>query len=241
MEGHVAKRRYFYITLLREPIARYLSEFRHVQRGATWKGARHFCKGKAATSNEIVPCFTNDNWEGVELEEFMNCESNLAANRQTRMLADLELVGCYDRKYMPRKERERVMLASAKKNLQSMAFFGLTEEQKKSQYIFEETFNLRFAIPFEQNNATVSSHTLQTLSAEQYDKISKLNNLDVELYDYAKRLLNERFEKVKSRDVNFQIRYEHLGEIHGKDGVTEFDWDKLIEDSASHTHLNEHD
>lgn len=32
-EGESAKRRYFYITLLRSPIPRYLSEFRHVKRG----------------------------------------------------------------------------------------------------------------------------------------------------------------------------------------------------------------
>ncbi len=28
-------------------------------------------------------------WAGVELEEFMQCEHNMAVNRQTRMLADL--------------------------------------------------------------------------------------------------------------------------------------------------------
>lgn len=232
MEGHVAKRRYFYITLLREPVARYLSEFRHVQRGATWKGARHFCKGRAATAKEIEPCFSKENWEGVELDEFMDCESNLAANRQTRMLADLELVGCYNKHYMPKAERYQVMLASAKKNLQSMAFFGLTEEQKKSQYIFEETFNLRFAIPFEQNNATVSSHTMQTLTPEQAAKVASLNFLDIELYNFAKKLLNERFEKLRYRDSNFQNRYQHLGEIPNKDGITEFDWDRLGEDTT---------
>lgn len=32
-EGESARRRYFYITLLRSPIPRYLSEFRHVKRG----------------------------------------------------------------------------------------------------------------------------------------------------------------------------------------------------------------
>lgn len=42
---------------------------------------------------EIPPCYQGDNWEGVELDEFINCDSNLAANRQTRMLADLELIG----------------------------------------------------------------------------------------------------------------------------------------------------
>lgn len=162
----------------------------------------------------------------------MDCESNLAANRQTRMLADLELVGCYNKQYLPRAERDRVMLASAKKNLASMAFFGLTEEQKKSQYIFEETFNLRFLLPFEQNNATVSSHTMQTLSPEQAGKIASLNALDIELYGFARKLLQERFQKLKSRDNNFVSRYRHLGEVPSKEGVTEFDWDRLDEDTT---------
>lgn len=46
------------------------------------------------------------------------------------MLADLSLVGCYNSSYMNEEERKRVMLASAKRNLLSIAFFGLTEFQK---------------------------------------------------------------------------------------------------------------
>lgn len=232
LDGVVTKRRYFYITLLREPVARYLSEFRHVQRGATWKGSRHVCNGRAATEEEIPPCFTGENWEGVSLDEFINCESNLASNRQTRMLADLELIGCYDKTYMPKAERDRVMLASAKKNLQSMAFFGLTEYQKISQYVFEETFNLRFAIPFEQNNATVSSSTIPTLTSAQEEKIASLNSLDTELYEFAKKILFERFEKLKARDSNFEERFKHLGQLQKGSGVTGFDWDKLDDDST---------
>lgn len=46
------------------------------------------------------------------------------------MLADLSLIGCYNSSYMNQEERNRVMLASAKRNLLSIAFFGLTEFQK---------------------------------------------------------------------------------------------------------------
>lgn len=236
LEDTVVKRRYFYITLLREPVARYLSEFRHVQRGATWKGSRHYCGGRPATDAELPPCYQGENWEGVSLEEFMHCESNLAVNRQTRMLADLELIGCYNSAYLPRAERDRIMLASAKRNLQQMAFFGLTEYQKVSQYVFEETFNLRFAIAFEQNNATVSSSTMMTLTHAQTEEISKLNYLDVELYNFAKKLLLERFEKLKNRDIDFEQRFKHLGELGGKNGqgmVTEFDWDRLEDPTQS--------
>ena len=59
----------------------------------------------------------------------MACRYNLASNRQTRMLADLSLVGCYNSS-MSIVERDRIMLASAKQNLQFMPFFMLTELQK---------------------------------------------------------------------------------------------------------------
>lgn len=128
---------------------------------------------------------------------------------------------------MPKGDRDRIMLASAKKNLQSMAFFGLTEFQKISQYIFEETFNLRFAIPFEQNNSTVSSNTITRLTPDQATKIAELNSLDIELYDFAKKLLIARFEKLKTRDSDFDERFKHLGVLNVKNNPTAFDWDKI--------------
>ena len=51
----LAKRRYFYITFLRDPVRRYLSEFKHVQRGATWKKSEHKCNGKPATRSGFKP------------------------------------------------------------------------------------------------------------------------------------------------------------------------------------------
>ena len=73
-----------------------------------------------------------------------------------------------------------------------MSYFGLTEYQKISQYIFEETFNLRFAIPFEQHNTTESTRAMNNLSYEKRKKIEKLNNLDIELYAFAKNLMFQR-------------------------------------------------
>lgn len=58
-----------------------------------------------------------DNWIDVTLDEFAECDSNLAANRQTRMMADLALVNCYNKSSMPPHERNKLMLASAKRNL----------------------------------------------------------------------------------------------------------------------------
>lgn len=92
--------------------------------------------------------FTGDNWLGVQLDQFANCESNLATNRQTRMMSDLALVGCYNRTSMPKLERDRILLASAKRNLASMAYFGLTEHQKVRQLHCRTNCNLNVKITF---------------------------------------------------------------------------------------------
>ncbi|XP_077293829.1 heparan sulfate 6-O-sulfotransferase [Arctopsyche grandis] len=236
-EGRMAQRRYFYITLLREPVSRYLSEYRHVKRGATWKGARHWCQGRTATASEVPACYSGESWRGVTLAEFTGCQSNLAANRQTRMLADLALVGCYNSTSRPNPQTDAIMLASAKRNLAAMAFFGLTEYQKVAQYVFEETFNLRFALPFSQHNITVSSSTLNSLSHQETEAIRRINNLDVELYAFAKRLMFQRFEGLKKRDSDFVRRFAHLGEVASRNGVTEFDWDNNVEDNTTERHL----
>ena len=73
------------MTFLRDPVTRYISEWKHIQRGATWKDSKFMCNGKPAAKSEIVPCYDAEKtWEDVPLKDFMNCESNLAINRQTR-------------------------------------------------------------------------------------------------------------------------------------------------------------
>ena len=157
-----------------------------------------------------------ENWTGVEIDEFMNCSHNLAHNRQTRMLADLTLVGCYNSTMeVDSKERNKVLLASAKANLARMAYFGLTEQQSMSQYIFEETSHLEFVTPFEQSNSTLSSQAVESLTAGQLEHIKELNSLDAELYAFSHQLLVERFNRLKSRDPFFQQHWMNI--IHPND------------------------
>jgi len=49
--------RYVYITFLRDPVNRYLSEFKHVQRGATWSTARLKCNGISAAGTIVPRCY----------------------------------------------------------------------------------------------------------------------------------------------------------------------------------------
>ena len=204
------KRRYFYITILREPVQRFVSEWKHVQRGATWKTARHWCGGRIPTSHELPACYSGENWKKVPLNEFLDCQSNLALNRQTRMLADLTLVGCYNTSVMSPEERDVLLLASAKENLRKTAFFGILENQTVSQYLFERTFHLTFKRTFLQLNATRSSNTLEDMDEESLQQIRQKNHLDVKLYEYALELLSQRFEQVKRLDPDFDSRFKEL-------------------------------
>ncbi|XP_039998244.1 heparan-sulfate 6-O-sulfotransferase 3-B-like [Xiphias gladius] len=192
-----SKRNFYYITMLRDPVSRYLSEWKHVQRGATWKTALHMCDGRPPTQDELPACYSGEDWTGVPLADFMNCPSNLANNRQVRMLADLSLVGCYNMSSMSELERGHVLLASAKANLRNMAFYGLTEFQRKTQYLFERTFGLRFIRAFTQINSTRAASV--GISEKVRWRIEGLNALDMELYDYAKELFLRRYQYNRQR------------------------------------------
>ena len=209
-EGKSVKRRYFYITLLREPIARFVSEWRHVRRGATWRTSRHMCGGRTPSPEELEPCYSGPDWKDVSIDEFLSCPHNLAMNRQTRMLADLSLVGCYNRSVMTPEERDVLMLASAKENLRKTAFFGVCENQSVSQYLFESTFRLFFRKPLIQLNQTRSSLVLSGLTHADLQRIRRLNHLDVQLYEFAVRLLTERFNQMRDSDPQFEQHFDRL-------------------------------
>lgn len=222
-------RNFYYITMLRDPVSRYLSEWKHVQRGATWKASLHVCDGRSPTPDELPTCYLGDDWSGVTLQEFMDCSYNLANNRQVRMLADLSLVGCYNLTFMNESERNDILLQSAKNNLKNMAFYGLTEFQRKTQYLFERTFNLKFISPFTQFNTTRASNV--DIDKWYRERIKELNYLDMQLYEYAKDLFLQRFQytrqlehqrKREKRKEERRLLREHKSHIlHKEERPTE--------------------
>ncbi|CAH1797269.1 unnamed protein product, partial [Owenia fusiformis] len=189
-------RSYLYVTMLREPIQRYISEWKHVQQGATWiryKGHEIKCNRQKVTEKELPKCFKS-NWINVQLNDFIKCPHNLAINRQTRMLANLSLVDCYNTSTIPKPERDRMMLESAKNNLRNMAYFGLTEYQELNQHLFEFTFGVNFTKDFSQKAITNAVEAENVISSSQLESIKELNNLDIELYKYAKKLYFQRID-----------------------------------------------
>lgn len=180
-------KRLYLVTWLRHPVHRVISEFRHVQRGATWSNARSYCERFNTQSCHAA----NENWSGVDLDEFLDCPSNMALNRQTRMLADYSDIDC---KYSSQSmiESNRLMLESAKRNLANMAFFGLCEHQRASQLVFERTLGLKFLREFGQSRDNKTANYVRLLPDRLTNKILSRNQLDLELYQYATQLFRQR-------------------------------------------------
>lgn len=191
----------FFITFLRHPLHRFISEFRHVQRGATWKASRGHC-----TNYNTQLCYHNQtSWLNASLENFINCPYNMAVNRQTRMLANHNMIGCPTDKGVNSAIHGEIMLASAIDNLKNIAFFGLCEEQETSQKIFERTFNLKFKQDFKQSDDDKTKVFITNLSSDTVEKIIDINYLDVRLYNYAIKLFRGRCERIFNKcTMNYQ-------------------------------------
>ena len=203
IEGQSAKRRYFFMTQLRDPVKRFLSEYYRWTRSPAVSGSntQHTCRGKQITI--VDQCNMT---QTTTMQEWISCPNNLALNRQTRMLADLSLVDCYNYTSMSRNDRNLILLNSAKANLHKMAFFAMAEYPKVSMKLFEYTFSLKFQpslmdqiVDLKWSSKKVKGHTGRDLPDELVELIREGNKLDIELYDYAKSLLFDRFNQMESK------------------------------------------
>lgn len=180
-------------TILRDPMKRFISEWRHIKQGATWRTSKNLCNPE----DRLKECFkTGFNLSLITLNQFLSCEKNSAFNRQTRMLA---LYDERDNCELFKDENKEKLLENAKRNLENLSFFALTEYQRESQMLFEKTFDgvLKFANNLEQSDSELSTQILKGLDKEATDAIRNANDLDIKLYEHALKLFNSRLHFYK--------------------------------------------
>ncbi|CAF0970690.1 unnamed protein product [Adineta steineri] len=184
------KRKFLYATLLREPIARFISEYLHTLRGATWLSERLSCQKAQQLRNQSA-C-----WRHTNLTDFMLCPFNSAINRQTRMLSS-SVNNCLSSSFT---YSNLIDIETAKKNLQSMEFFGLTEYLHLSQRLFEQTrfcklFQIcSFQSYLEQDltNNQTNDYLTTNVTTIDLDYLRQVNSDDIELYKFARTLFFQR-------------------------------------------------
>jgi hypothetical protein len=188
--------RIHFITLIREPIQRYVSEWKHVAK-ETREGIKLTFNSINVCNNEIsmFDCIPNLNKKNLSLEDFIACKNNMAANRQTRLLAfynetNKKSCGIF------REENKLKLLENAKNVLfKKMSFFGLTEYDNLSRKLFEKTFKNSFKFEGVKKKSKLKTvKYIQSIEKDLLEEIKRLNDLDLELYKYAKRIFFERLD-----------------------------------------------
>lgn len=220
--------RFHYVVLLRHPLLRYISEYMHVSRGACWK--RNFvCNGKVVKNRKPPTFGCPEHFQcdhkrvavsliKLTLERFAKCQDSWSVNRMTVSLADHEEATCWNKTRYTRKERDQLLLASAKSNLLNFSYFGINEFPLDSGALFEETFGVVLRNPI-QNLSPVESKAgqfLESLKADKYlcKQVIDNNRLDMELYEYALDIFNSRM-----RTIGRQLDPHTLNYIHSLNDI----------------------
>jgi hypothetical protein len=154
---------------------------------------------KDCVSKKYQKCHKGtDRWKRMSLEDFMSCQHNLAINRQTKFLV-------YNNEDFPEcaimsknKSVQFEMLERAKKTVNSLVYFAISEYQNYSQLLFEKSvgrdvfkYNAE-AQDFRLLNSTVGHSYKASLNSSIISRIQQMNHLDVQLYDYALKVFFAR-------------------------------------------------
>ena len=211
---------------------RYISEWLHVRRHGSWRSSTLRCLGKRPNFIQYLPCvyaFMEDNSD-LSLGRFAECPRSLSNNRQTRMIASLDDLGCYSSLHewtIPLSisvsnahltPLQLDLLASAVENL-ATAFvtFGLIEHITYTQYMYRVHFGLTFRKPF--TDSTGETHTRRAyahpnLFPQDFEDIVKTRNyLDEIFLKAARHLFANRLamllqsESILPRLLRFRLRY----------------------------------
>lgn len=156
---------------------------------------------------------------------FHSCRHNLAFNRMTRMMANLSKVNCYNQTGMTEDVFSEILLKSAKENLEACAFFGLVEEQQKTQFLFEKTMGLKFIDNFRQKLKTHVSRL--EITEEMTKRVVERNILDIEFYQYAKDLFLQRVAYME-RKLGYTVD-EYFNHIRDADDAEEDDAEEEVD------------
>lgn len=195
------------MTFIREPIQRYISEYEHVKRGATWPKAVRTCKNLDLYKES---CLKKGIRIDISMQEFLKCDVNLGNNRQVRMLADYNVIGCTALKCWTKSANcsqkmkefnEQKVLHSAKHTLLGLAFFGLTEYQTLSEFLFVKTFGdnkFKLSEPIIEKKDTQASISMKGEAGKYIDRIKSNNHLDIQLYEFAKEIFFKRVAYFKN-------------------------------------------
>jgi hypothetical protein len=180
-----------YITVLRDPVDRIISLYYFVLQSP------HHSHHKLVTS------------QNMSLEDyFYSGRKRQLNNGQTRLLSGI------DSTVIDFGQCSTAMLESAKKNLQEhFLVFGITERFDETLILMKRA--LGWKNPFYvKHNVTKDRPSKENVSRDILDLIKKYNELDIELYNYAKKMFEERISQQGDSFEKELSMFQHLNKVY---------------------------
>lgn len=146
-----------YFTLLRDPIARFISEYHYIRRSPGLK--------------------SHEQLQSMSLEDYVAVKGQQAGNLQTRLLFGLsEASG----------SSPTEIVATAKSNLDRyFSVVGLVERFDETLVLLQQAFGWRSPVYVKQNVTSVAEKNQAEISQATLQKIKQHNAMDLELYEYG--------------------------------------------------------
>lgn len=162
-----------YLTILREPVDRIVSHYYYVKR---------------SPDNYLHRWVTEND---ISLDEYVNSgHASELSNGQTRMLCGIRSMDSV----FGNEPVTEAALEAAMRNLESIACIGLTERFDESLLVFQKRLGWKH-IHYVKKNVTQSRSRTNAIPKETVRAIQEQNRLDMELYDYGRRLFEDRYRR----------------------------------------------
>ncbi len=184
----------FVMTFLRRPVDRVVSLFEHSRRKPEFPMSQRLMKSGIDSPKELV-------------------ERGIASNQQTKLLGSeydfSELLAKFRRGELgarkarlwlvqeTRREATPATLERAKARLQEMQFVGITEAFDDSLRLFSKTIGIESDVTSYRIDAATEAERRARKSRygdDELDAVAEANRLDLELYEFAKDLFEQRFQ-----------------------------------------------
>lgn len=198
LHNYLKDYKYNYFTLLREPIARIQSYYHHFQRLPQERKVDFIGVEKKFATRDAA------DWSIADLLQMKI--SNQIDNGYTRNLA---AEGGFPITLADKKDLNKEDLDKAKNNLYKyIDVIGITEEYNKSLLILQKFLGIEDIFYVRNNTTKQSEKTL--FSKMELEVIAEYNQLDIQLYKFARELMLERFEKENLADelIEYQKKLE---------------------------------
>ncbi|MBE9177867.1 sulfotransferase family 2 domain-containing protein [Oculatella sp. LEGE 06141] len=156
------------VTVLREPVSRVISHYEYIRRTP---GDPHYAAVKNMTLEEYTTKMT---------------AGRVGKNIQTYYLAK---TAKFDIERVPPDEAFEI----AKESLKKFAYVGLLERFQDSLFLLSYIFGWKPILNSRKENAAKSKTPREQLPAGTLEVIQEHSQLDIQIYEYAKEIFNERF------------------------------------------------